>query len=84
MLTEEEKMKILQEFHEQPIGGHLGMNRTFDRLKQYISWPGMKKEIEDYVRQCEICQKNKITQNKTKLPLQITDTPDVVWTLSDL
>jgi len=71
-------MKILQEFHEQPIGGHLGMNRTFDRLKQYISWPGMKKEIEDYVRQCEICQ-NKITQNKTKLPLQITDTPDVVW-----
>jgi hypothetical protein len=61
VLTEEEKRKILQEFHEQPIGGHLGMKRTFDRLKQYISWPGMKKEIE-----CEICQKNKITQYKTK------------------
>jgi len=55
------------------------MNRTFDRIKQYISWPGMKKEIEVYVKQCEDCQKNKITQNKTKLPLQITDTPDVVW-----
>jgi hypothetical protein len=79
VLTEEEKRKVLQEFHEQPIGGHLGMNRTFDRLEEYISWPGMKKEIEDYVRQCEICQKNKITQNKTKLPLHITDTPDVVW-----
>jgi hypothetical protein len=74
VLTEEEKRKILQEFHEQSIGGHLGMN-----IKQYISWPGMKKEIEDYVRQCEICQKNKITQNKTKLRLQITDKPDVVW-----
>jgi hypothetical protein len=47
VLTEKDKMKILQEFHEQPIGGHLGMNRTFDRLKQYISWPGMKKEIEN-------------------------------------
>jgi hypothetical protein len=55
------------------------MNRTFDRLKQYISWPGMKREIEDCVKQCEICQRNKITQNKTKLPLQISDTPDVVW-----
>jgi len=77
--TEAEKRKILQEFHEQPIGGHLGMNRTFERLKQYISWPGMKREIEVYVKQCEVCQKNKITQNKTKLPLQITDTPDVVW-----
>jgi transposase InsO family protein len=79
VLTEEEKIKILREFHEQPIGGHLGMNRIFGRLKQYISWPGMKKEIEDYRRQCEVCQKYKITQNKTKLPLQITDTPDMAW-----
>jgi hypothetical protein len=55
------------------------MNRTFDRLKEYISWPGVKREIEDYIRQCETCQKNKITLNKTKLPLQITDTPDIVW-----
>ena len=36
----------------------------------------MKQKIEDYVR-CDICQK--ITQRKTKLPLQITDTPKVVW-----
>jgi len=77
--TEAEKRKILKEFHDQPIGGHLGMNRMFDRLKQYISWPDMKREIKVYVKQCEVCQKNKITQNKTKLPLQITDTPDVVW-----
>jgi len=72
--TEEEKRKILQEFHEQPIGGHLGKNRTFDSIKQYISWPGMKREIEVYVKQCQVCQKNKITQNKTKLPLQIRHT----------
>ena len=39
----------------------------------------MKQEIEDYTRQCDVCQKNKITQRKTKLPLQITDTPEVIW-----
>ena len=55
------------------------MNRTFDRIKLYTSWPGMKQEIEDYIRQYDISQKNKITQRKTKLPLQITDTPEVVW-----
>ena len=68
----------MQEFHEQPIGGHLGMNRTFDRIKLYTFWPGMKQEIEDYIKHCDICQKNKITQRKTKLPLQIKDTPEVV------
>ena len=55
------------------------MNRTLDRIKLYTSWPGMKQEIEDYIRQYDVCQKNKITQRKTKLPLQITDTPEVVW-----
>ena len=35
-LTKEERRKILQEFHEQPTGGHLGMNRTFERIKLYF------------------------------------------------
>jgi len=77
-LTKEEKQKIFQEIHDKPIGGHLGMNRTYDRLKLFTTWPGMKQELE-YIRQCEICQKNKITQNKTKMPMKITTTPEVVW-----
>ena len=39
----------------------------------------MKQELGNYVKHSETCQKNKITQRKTKLPLQITDTPEVVW-----
>jgi hypothetical protein len=82
--TEEEKGKILREFHQSPTGGHLGMNRTFERIKSYTSWPGMKRETENYVRHSETCQQNKITRRKTKLPLHITDTPDVVWQNSSL
>jgi hypothetical protein len=33
--TEEEKGKILQEFHQLLKGGHLGMNRTFKRIKLF-------------------------------------------------
>jgi hypothetical protein len=39
----------------------------------------MKQEIENFVKHCEICQKSKITQRKTNIPLQITVTPEVVW-----
>ena len=77
-ISKEERRKILQEFHEQPAG-HLGMKWTIDRITLYTSWPGMKQEIKDYIRQCDVCQKNKITQRKTKLPLQITYTPEIVW-----
>ena len=69
----------MNEFHQLPTGGHLGMNRIFERIKLYTSWSGMKQEIENYVRHCETCQKNKTTQRKTKLPLKIIDTPEVVW-----
>jgi hypothetical protein len=46
--TEEERRKMLHEFHQSPTGGNLGMNRTFQRIKFYTSWPGMKQEIENY------------------------------------
>jgi len=77
--TTKEKQRIFQEMHNKPVGGHLGMNRTYDRIKLFTSWPGMKQELEDYIRPCEICQKNKITQNKTKLPMKITTTPETIW-----
>jgi len=64
--------------HDNPIG-HLGMNRTYGRLKLFTTWPGMKQDLEGYIRQYEICQWNKIKQNKTKLPMKITTTLEVVW-----
>jgi len=78
-LTKEEKQVIFQEMHDKPIGGHLGMNRTYDGMNLLTTWPGMKQELEEYIRQCETCQKNKITQNTTKMPMKITTTPKVVW-----
>jgi len=48
-LTKEEKQKIFQEMHDKPIGGHLRMNRTYDRLKLFTTWPGMKQKLEEYI-----------------------------------
>ena len=52
-LTREEKLAIFREVHDNLIG-HLGMNRTYDRMKLFTIWPSMKQEIEEYIRQCEI------------------------------
>lgn len=77
--TKEAKEAIFQELHDKTTGGHQGMNRTYDRLKLFTSWPGMKQDLEEYVRRFETCQQNKITQNKTRMPMKITTTPEVVW-----
>jgi len=38
----------------------------------------MKQEIDIYIKR-DVCQKNKMTLRKIKLPLQITDWPEEVW-----
>lgn len=83
-ITAEEKAQILREFHDAPVGGHQGIVRTYDRIRKYRTWTGMKKDIEDYIRKCASCQKNKITQNKTKMPLVITPTPQGVFDRCDI
>ena len=68
MITSKEKQrKILKEMHECPIGGHQGVQRTYDKLKLYVTWPGMFRDVEDYIRKCEVCHKNKFTGPYLKL-----------------
>jgi hypothetical protein len=77
-LSEKGKLEILKEINDSPIGGHACINRTYRKLKQLINWPGMKSDVENYIRVCEKCQKNKMTQCHTRMPLMITDTPSTV------
>ncbi|GBM78106.1 hypothetical protein AVEN_132241-1 [Araneus ventricosus] len=37
--------------------GHLGIVKTKDRLARYFHWPNCYKEIEEYVKTCDPCQR---------------------------
>jgi len=54
-LTEEEKMQLIRELHINPLGGHQGVSRTFNRLYAEHHWKGMRKQIEDFVKKCPSC-----------------------------
>ena len=72
-LSADQIKTILQENHCGPIGGHQGVNRTFKRIKQRYQWPKMYRDIKKFIRNCETCQKTKISK-KTKAPMVITTT----------
>jgi len=78
-LSQKEKLEILKEIHDSPIGGYAGINCTYRKLKQFINWQGMKNDVEKYIRKCEKCQKNKMTQCRTRMPLVITGTLSTVF-----
>jgi hypothetical protein len=57
---EDRKRQIFYEFHDPPVGGHRGMKKTFRANKSQYPWPNMRREVEEYVKQCRSCQVNKI------------------------
>ena len=49
------RMTFLMWFHASRIGGHQGVRRTLMRMKKYVWWPYMQRDIEDFIRSCPIC-----------------------------
>src|SRR3954447_6398194 len=41
--------QILSLSHNHPLSGHLGTTNTYARLKVTYYWPGMYKDIQEYV-----------------------------------
>ena len=50
---------IMESEHDSRVAGHVGMDKTMELDDRNFYWPEMAKDIEDYVRSCEDCLKNK-------------------------
>jgi hypothetical protein len=73
---EDKRRQILYEYHDAPLGGHRGMNKTYKAIKAKFNWPNMKQEIEEYVKRCKNSQMNKLLGPRNRVPMEITTTAD--------
>ena len=63
---------ILREFHDAPTAGHQGVERTIQRMSRQYYFPGMRKFIIEYLKNCVECQRYKISNQK---PAGLLQTP---------
>ena len=49
---------VLYNSHDNPLSGHLKFEATYNRIAAKYYWYGMKKTIQDYVTNCETCQRD--------------------------
>ncbi len=47
---------ILLEFHSSGLGGHLALRKMHSEVSKRFFWPGLKKDVADFVKQCVVCQ----------------------------
>ncbi|XP_065369018.1 uncharacterized protein LOC135961445 [Calliphora vicina] len=50
---------VITRAHDDPVCSHGGMVKTLELIRRNFFWPGMVKDVRDYVRNCEICKTTK-------------------------
>jgi len=70
---------VITEAHSTPVNAHLGMDKTYEKLRRRYYWPGMVHTIRAYVRTCDACQRHKYPSDKPQGLLQPLPIPDRKW-----
>ena len=73
------RTSIIRELHCSPYAGHTGMNRTLVLISRFFFWPDMRTDINNYVRGCVVCQRNKSSPGKPAGKLQPLPVPSGIW-----
>lgn len=72
------RKEVMQLAHNCIMSGHLGTQKTMDRILFDFFWPGMSGDVKRFCQSCDICQKTVKKGSVSKVPLQktpIIDTP---------
>ncbi|KAJ9534829.1 hypothetical protein QJQ45_017277 [Haematococcus lacustris] len=73
------RAQLLHEAHDAHTAAHLGRAKTLERLQRHFYWPQMHKTVQEYVRTCDKCQRNKATNQLPPGLLQPLPIPSSNW-----
>ena len=77
MLPKQCRMTVLRLAHSIPLAGHLGRDKTAKRVLQRFYWPTIYKDVADFCRGCDACQKvaGKKVGRAPLIPLPVISQP---------
>jgi transposase InsO family protein len=73
------KLEILRRNHDDPTAGHYGYKRTQKVIARKYYWVDQNRDVADYVRTCDVCQRTKAKRHKPFGFLQPLPQPDGAW-----
>jgi hypothetical protein len=63
---------ILFNLHKDQSGAHLGIDTTFEKIKERYYWPQMYETVRQYIKNCDNCQRRgKAFRKEELIPLSI-------------
>ena len=49
--------QVLNSIHSSTTGGHLGIFKTVEKVRERFHWPGFQEDVKLFINRCEQCQK---------------------------
>lgn len=65
-----ERRNVLEMCHD--TSGHLGVTKTLAKIRQRYYWPGLQRDVHQYIAGCDTCTKRKNLIPRRRAPMQIT------------
>ncbi len=73
------RRRIITDYHSTKLAGHPGRERTIELVSRYYWWPSLKRDVAQFVAQCDECQRNKARTGKGHGLLKPLPIPDAPW-----
>jgi hypothetical protein len=74
VLRPHEVEPVIFMMHNHPLGGHLGIDTVFEKIRNLYYWPQMYNHIKSYIKTCDACQRRGKQRNTQPLqPIPVRD-----------
>ena len=67
------QLPVIEEIHSGYFGGHLGIDKTYDKIRSRYYWSGMYKDVVQFLKTCVACNMRKLKRERP--PLQEMQIP---------
>lgn len=78
VIPEDEQFRIITACHITSVA-HIGVDKTANRISDRYYWKGIYKDVRDFVRNCDSCQKVTKKQKTTKTEMEPIIVPATTW-----
>lgn len=69
-LPQGKRQEVLEHYHDHPSAGHLGIRKTWNKIRKRYYWPKIHAHVINYVLSCPECSKRKTDTQKPVGKLQ--------------
>ena len=73
------KLHLIQEHHDISAAEHSGRAKTLKLLARRYFWPGMRKDVDRYCRNCHPCKRSQIARHASYGSLHPLSIPEGAW-----